>query len=71
MKIGVLFAAAFTMVFGGSVYAADLRVISTRATEELYRELVPQFERMSGHKVTTIFTGTQDVQKADCSRRDL
>ncbi len=63
MKIGVLFAAAFTMVFGGSAYAADLRVISTRATEELYRELVPQFERMSGHKVTTIFTGTQDVQK--------
>jgi len=63
MKIGVLFAAAFAMVFGGSAYAADLRVISTRATEELYRELVPQFERMSGHKVTTIFTGTLGVQE--------
>jgi molybdate transport system substrate-binding protein len=63
MKIGVLFAAAFAMVFGGSAYAADLRVISTRATEELYRELVPQFEKATGHKVTTTFTGTLGVQE--------
>jgi len=43
--------------------AAELKVLSTRATEEIYRELVPQFEKVSGHKVTTTFTGTLDLQK--------
>ena len=37
--------------------------VSTQATEEAYRELVPQFEKATGHKVLTIFTGTLDVQK--------
>lgn len=47
----------------GMVQAAELKVLSTRATEELYRELVPRFEKASGHKVTTIFTGTLGVQE--------
>ena len=36
---------------------------TTQATEEAYRELAPQFEKATGHKVTTVFTGTLDVQK--------
>ena len=43
--------------------AAEIRVLSTQATEEAYRELVPQFEKATSHKVLTIFTGTLDVQK--------
>jgi molybdate transport system substrate-binding protein len=43
--------------------AAEIRVLSTQATEEAYRELVPQFEKASGHKVTTTFTGTLDANK--------
>jgi molybdate transport system substrate-binding protein len=43
--------------------AAEIRVISTRATEEFYRELVPQFERASKYTVTTTFTGTQALQQ--------
>lgn len=54
-------AASFLMA--GSIDAAEIRVLSTQATEEAYRELVPQFERASGHKVTTIFTGTLDANK--------
>lgn len=46
-----------------SVEAAEIKVLSTQATEQSYRELVPQFERASGHKVTTIFTGTLDADK--------
>jgi len=38
-------------------------VLSTQATEDTYRELVPQFEKATGHKVATIFTGTLDAQK--------
>jgi len=45
------------------VHAAEIRVLSTQATEEAYRELVPQFEKASGHKVTTVFTGTLDANK--------
>ena len=40
--------------------AADIKVLSTQATEESYRELVPQFEKATGHKV---FTGTLDANK--------
>jgi molybdate transport system substrate-binding protein len=43
--------------------AADIKVLSTQATEEAYKELVPQFEKTTGNKVTTIFTGTLDVNK--------
>lgn len=46
-----------------SAGAAEIKVLSTQATEQSYRELVPQFERASGHKVTTIFTGTLDADK--------
>jgi molybdate transport system substrate-binding protein len=46
-----------------SLQAAEIKVLSTQATEQSYRELVPEFERASGHKVTTIFTGTLDADK--------
>jgi molybdate transport system substrate-binding protein len=50
-------------MFAGMVHAAEIKVLSTQATEEAYRELVPQFEKASGHKVTTVFTGTLDANK--------
>jgi molybdate transport system substrate-binding protein len=51
------------MVISGIATAAEIKVLSTQATEESYKELVPQFEKATGHKVTTIFTGTLDVNK--------
>jgi molybdate transport system substrate-binding protein len=54
---------AASFLIAGSIDAAEIRVLSTQATEEAYRELVPQFEQASGHKVTTIFTGTLDANK--------
>ena len=38
-------------------------MLSTHATEEAYKELVPQFEQATGHKVTTVLTGTLDANK--------
>ena len=43
--------------------AAEIKVLSTQATEDTYRELVAQFEKATGHTVTTVFTGTLNVQK--------
>jgi molybdate transport system substrate-binding protein len=63
MKTASIVAAAGALLFSAMVNAADLKVISTQATEEAYKELVTQFEKATGHKVTTFFSGTLNVQK--------
>ena len=64
MKARIVVAAATSaLLLSGGADAAELRVLSTQATEQAYRELVPQFEQASGHKVTTVFTGTLDANK--------
>ena len=61
MKFMAIVAAAALLC--GIASAAEIKVLSTQATEQSYRELVPQFEKATGHKVTTIFTGTLDADK--------
>src|SRR3981081_2617095 len=63
MKSSIIFAAMSALLLPGIAGAVEIKVLSTQATEEAYRELVPQFEKASGHKVTTVFTGTLDLQK--------
>jgi len=41
----------------------EIKVLSSLAHREAYLELVPQFERASGHKVTTTWAGTADIKK--------
>jgi molybdate transport system substrate-binding protein len=60
MKFSIIIAA---VLLAGAADAAEIKVLSTQATEQAYRELAPLFEKASGHKLTTIFTGTLDVQK--------
>jgi len=55
--------AAGASLLSAAVGAAEINVISTQATQEAYLELVAQFEKASGHKVTTLFNGTLNVQK--------
>ena len=63
-KLAAAIAAAVTLtVTGRTGHAAEIRVLSTQATEEAYRELVPEFEKATGNKVTTTFTGTLDANK--------
>jgi molybdate transport system substrate-binding protein len=61
VKIAV-FAAVAAMV-SGIASAAEIKVLSTQATEQSSRELVPQFEKATGHKVMTLFVGTLDADK--------
>jgi molybdate transport system substrate-binding protein len=63
MNAKIMFAAASALLFSTALNAAEIKVLSTQAIQGIYRELVPQFEKASGHKVTTIFSGTLDVQK--------
>ena len=63
MMLRVSIAVTSTLLLSSLAGAAEIKVLSTQATEEAYRELVPQFEQASGHKVTTVFTGTLDANK--------
>ena len=63
MKSSLIAVTIATLMLSGAGNAAEIKVLSTQATEQSYRELVPQFEKASGHKVTTIFTGTLDADK--------
>jgi molybdate transport system substrate-binding protein len=63
MKRSFIIVAAATLMLPALTTAAEIQVLSTQATEKAYRELVPQFEKATGHKVTTIFTGTLGAQK--------
>src|SRR3954465_263212 len=51
------------LLLSGWAHSADIKVLSTQATEQAYKELVPQFEKATGHRVTTVFTGTLDADK--------
>jgi molybdate transport system substrate-binding protein len=42
---------------------SEITVLSSIATREAYNELVPQFERESGHKIVTTWAGTVDIMK--------
>jgi len=63
MKSKIIIATATALLWSSLAGAAEIKVLSTQATEEAYRELVPQFEQATGHKVTTVFTGTLDANK--------
>jgi molybdate transport system substrate-binding protein len=63
MKRLFIIAAAAALMVPAVTSAAGIKVLSTQATEEAYRELVPRFEKATGHKVTTVFTGTLGAQK--------
>ena len=73
MKRPFIIATAAALMLPTLTNAAEIRVLSTQATEEAYRELVPQFEKATGHKVTTVFTGTLSAQKrlADGENYDM
>jgi len=62
MKTALSIATA-ALLLASAAGAAEIKVLSTQATEEAYKELVPQFEKASGHKVTTVFTGTLGAMK--------
>ena len=63
MRTTVVIAAAGAVLLSGMASAAEIKVLSTQATQEAYLELVAQFEKATGHKVATVFTGTLNVQK--------
>jgi molybdate transport system substrate-binding protein len=45
------------------VFAAEIKVMATNAVKEAVNDLIPQFEKVSGHTVKTVWDGTPVVAK--------
>jgi molybdate transport system substrate-binding protein len=56
-------AAALATFLAPAAGAAEIKVIASNAVREPYRELVPVFEKSTGHKVTIDWGGTVDIVK--------
>lgn len=63
MKLGFIAAAAATLLLPMMASAAEINVLAVGATKEAYVELVPEFEKSSGHKVVTTWTGSANIKK--------
>jgi molybdate transport system substrate-binding protein len=61
MKIA--FVLATSVLLASRASAADIALLATGATKEIVLELIPQFEKSTGHKVIATWTGTAGIRK--------
>ena len=62
MKSKLVIAIAVSLFVSGIASAEEIKVLASPATKEVIDELLPAFEKTSGHKVTIAFTGTPDIK---------
>ena len=63
MKLGYIAATAAILLLPNITSAAEINVLSVGVIKEVYAELVPEFEKSSGHKVVTTWTGSANIKK--------
>lgn len=63
MKIQGILAASMLLAGATVAQAAEITVLSTQATEQSTKELLPAFEKASGNTVKISYTGTLDAKK--------
>jgi molybdate transport system substrate-binding protein len=63
MKTALYAIAALAAVLAPAAYGAEIKVIASNAVREPYHELVPVFEKSTGHTVTIDWGGTVDIVK--------
>jgi molybdate transport system substrate-binding protein len=56
-------AAAAFLLMSGVAHGAEVRLFASGALKEAYVELVPEFEKASGHKVIATWSSTTDIQR--------
>jgi len=59
--VSVMFLAVFTVT--PNTFAAEIKVIASNAVKESFLELIPRFEKISGHTVNTLWGGTVAITK--------
>jgi ABC-type molybdate transport system, periplasmic component len=63
MKARLIIAAAASLLLPATAHAAEIKVLASAAIRDAYLELLPQFEKATGNKVTAEWSGTPDIQK--------
>ena len=63
MKTRLMIAAAASLLLSAAAHAAEIKVLASAAIKDAYLELLPQFEKATGNKVTVEWSGTPDIQK--------
>ena len=61
--IGVAICGVGSLVTSRAASAAEIKVLASGATKEVIDEILPAFERTSGHKVAISFTGSANIKK--------
>ena len=63
MRTKLIIAVVTSLVLAGTAHAAEIKLLASTAIKDAYLELLPQFEKATGHKVTAAWSSTPDVQK--------
>jgi len=63
MKTRIALAAASMLLASVAARADEIKVLASGALQEIGHELLPQFEKASGHKVTVTWTGTVKIKE--------
>jgi molybdate transport system substrate-binding protein len=56
-------AIAAVLLLSSIARAAEVKLFASGALKEAYLELLPEFEKVSGHKVSVAWSSTTDIQK--------
>ena len=63
MKARLIIAAVAILLLSGMTRAAEIKILASAAVRDAYLELLPQFEKATGNKVTVEWSGSPDIQK--------
>jgi len=63
MRLRSITAAAVFLIFVNGAQSAEVRLFASGAVKEAYLELLPSFEKASGHSVKAAWSNTTDIGK--------
>jgi molybdate transport system substrate-binding protein len=63
MKARFIIAVAASLLLPNMSQASEIKLLASTAMKDAYLELIPQFEKATGHKVSAAWSSTPDVQK--------
>jgi molybdate transport system substrate-binding protein len=63
MRLHLVAAATCGILLLNGAQAAEVKVLASGAVKEAALELIPQFEKTSGHKIAVTWAGTVDIKK--------
>ena len=68
MKARFIIAVAASLLLPNMSQASEIKLLASVAMKDAYLELIPEFEKATGHKVSVAWSSTPDVQ-THCGRR--